>query len=253
MSASPLRPSPRFAHRHEDGAELSLLWWRAPSPLRAASSSLVGGGLGPIGWYLNAQVHADYARTDPEAHLAALAQRCGLRGAGVGMLTAVDVTTVEQAEEDGVHVLATVGLGWPTWAAAIDGQATVGVPALDGGGPPPPGTINLFVLVPAVLADAALVNLVATATEAKVQALQEAQVQGTGTASDAVCVAGLHPPFDGPGGWAPADHTERFGGPRSHWGARVARAVHGAVRRGAAADWERAVAGGWPRPPRQSG
>ncbi|MGD9752915.1 MAG: adenosylcobinamide amidohydrolase [Acidimicrobiia bacterium] len=231
-----------FARRLEDGASLSMLWWRAPEPLRAVSTALVGGGIGTIGWYLNAQVHADYARTDPDDHLAALARGCGLTGPGVGMLTAVDVTTVERAEEDGVHVLATVGLGWPTWAAAADGQATVGVP--------PPGTINLFVAVPAPLGDAALVNLVATATEAKVQALQEADVQGTGTASDAVCVACPAPT----GGSADhADHTGRFGGPRSHWGARVARAVHRAVSRGAAADWDRAVAGGWPRPPRQHG
>ncbi|MEZ5237113.1 MAG: adenosylcobinamide amidohydrolase [Acidimicrobiales bacterium] len=172
------------------------------------STALVGGGIGTIGWYLNAEWRADYARTDPDDYLAALARGCGLTGPGVGMLTAVDVTTVERAEEDGVHVLATVGLGWPTWAAAADGQATVGVP--------PPGTINLFVVVPAPLGDAALVNLVATATEAKVQALREADVQGTGTASDAVCVACPAPTGGSADHADHADRTGRFGGPRSH-------------------------------------
>ncbi len=80
------------------------------------------------------------------------------------------------------------------------------------------GTINLVVLLPERLSDAALVNAVATATEAKSQALFEAGVAGTGTATDAVCIAC---PDEGP--------PHAFGGPRSVWGARLARAVHGAV------------------------
>ncbi|MCW2900719.1 MAG: hypothetical protein JWO67_2984, partial [Streptosporangiaceae bacterium] len=44
----------------------------------------------------------------------------------------------------------------------------------------------------------------------------------SGTASDAVCVAAR---AEGP--------EEPFGGPRSRWGARIARAVHAAVRHGA--------------------
>ena len=71
--------------------------------------------------------------------------------------------------------------------------------------------------VPAPLADAALVNAVVTATEAKAQALLEAGVPGTGTASDAIVVC------------CPPGGTEAYGGPRSAWGARLARAVHGAV------------------------
>jgi adenosylcobinamide amidohydrolase len=101
-----------------------------------------------------------------------------------------------------------VGLGHPTWAAAPDAQGPVSLV----------GTINLVVLLPERLSDAALVNAVATATEAKSQALFEAGVAGTGTATDAVCIAC---PDDG------APHA--FGGPRSVWGARLARAVHGAV------------------------
>jgi adenosylcobinamide hydrolase len=44
-------------------------------------------------------------------------------------------------------------------------------------------------------------------------------VQGTGTASDAVTV--LCPP--------PADPVQPFGGPRSEYGARLARATHAAI------------------------
>ena len=79
-----------------------------------------------------------------------------------------------------------------------------------------------MVCVPVPLADAALVNAVLTATEAKVQAVLEAGFPGTGTATDAVCIAA---PDGTPG--------EDFAGPRSAWGARIARAVHAAVRAGA--------------------
>ncbi len=197
--------------RSERGVELPVLSWRPPSPVRVASTSVVGGGIGPRSWFLNASVPAGYAADDPESDLRALAASAGLDGDGVGMLTAKDVRDVVVEEDDGVQVAATVGLGWPTWAAAPPGADVTAV-----------GTVNLLVVVPAALGDAALVNAVATATEAKVQALLDAGVDGTGTASDAVCVAAAG---DGP--------AEPYGGPRSRWGAPLARAVHRAVLRGA--------------------
>jgi adenosylcobinamide hydrolase len=83
------------------------------------------------------------------------------------------------------------------------------------------GTINIVVAVPVRLSQAALVNAVATATEAKVQALYETGVRATGTASDAIVV---HCPTDGTG--------ETYAGPRSVFGARIARAVRTAVLAG---------------------
>jgi len=181
--------------------------------VRVASTSVVGGGIGERAWFLNASVPVGYAADDPAGELRALAASVGLVGEGVGMLTAKDVRAAVVEEDGGVEVVATVGLGWPTWAAAPpDAAARVaGV-----------GTVNVLVMVPAALGDAALVNAVATTTEAKVQALLEAGVPGTGTASDAVCVAAT--------GAGPA---EAYGGPRSRWGAPLARAVHRAVLRGA--------------------
>ena len=79
-------------------------------------------------------------------------------------------------------------------------------------------TINAVVWVPERLSDAALVNAVATATEAKSQALWDKGLDATGTATDAVCIVC---PDEG------TMHT--FGGPRSVWGARIARALHAAV------------------------
>jgi adenosylcobinamide amidohydrolase len=97
----------------------------------------------------------------------------------------------------------------PTWAAAPEGAWSRWAP----------GTINLVCWLPVPLSDAALVNAIATATEAKAQALYETGVPGTGTASDAVAVCCL------PGS------SEPYAGPRSTWGARLARAVHAAVKR----------------------
>ena len=199
--------------RHHGGADLPALAWRPPAPVRVAATSVLGGGIGERAWFLNATVPADYPAADPEGDLRELAAAMGLAGDGVGMLTAKDVRAAVRVDEGGVRVLATVGLGWPTWAAAPDG---------DDGRAQAAGTVNVLVVVPAALGDAALVNAVATATEAKVQALLEAGVDGTGTASDAVCVAAAS---EGP--------VEPYGGPRSRWGAPLARAVHRAVLRGA--------------------
>jgi adenosylcobinamide amidohydrolase len=198
-------------HEASDADVDGVLVWQFAEPLLSIASAPVGGGIGRRSWVLNAQVGEQYARTDLDAHLATVARSLGCGGAGVGFLTAADVSGWSAGTDGGVRVYATVGLRVPTWAAA--GDEPVAQPVV--------GTINLVVWVPSRLDDAALVNAVATVTEAKVQALVDASVPGTGTASDAVCVLC---PADGP--------TERFAGPRSAVGAPIARAVHQAVADG---------------------
>lgn len=205
--------APARTSRIEDGGDLPLLFWRFAAPARVISSGPLGGGIGDRWWIINATVSRAYARMDPDRHLAELADGVGLRGPGAGLLTAVDVDAATSATDGGGDVVATVGLGHPTWAAAPDGDLRHGV-----------GTINIVAWVPVALTDAALVNAAITITEAKVQALWEYGVQATGTASDAVVVAC---PATGP--------AEHFGGPRSAWGARLARATHAAVLAGTAA------------------
>lgn len=198
--------------RREAGRDLPVLVWRLPAPMRVIASAPHGGGLGVRRWIVNAQVPAAYARRDPERHLAALAVSLGLPGRGVGMLTAADVRGYETTLDHGVEVVATVGLGQPILAAAPD----------DGRPMPLVGTVNVVAVVPELLSDAALVNAVGTATEAKTQALLDLGLRATGTATDAVCILC---PVDG--------RASSFGGPRSTWGARLARAVHQAVLVGA--------------------
>ncbi len=189
-----------------------VLVWDWDAPVRAIASSVLGGGIGPRSWVCNAEVTLDYDHDDPSAHVAAIARELGLaEGLGVGLLTAAKVRDVASCDDGGVTCDATVGVSVPTWAAAHDTAVAATWR---------PGTVNLVCHVPAPLSDAALANAVITATEAKTQAFLEMGLPGTGTASDAVVVC------------CPPGGDERYGGPRSEWGARLARAVHVAVRTG---------------------
>jgi adenosylcobinamide amidohydrolase len=129
------------------------------------------------------------------------------------MLTAARVRNYQRSSDHDVDVEATVGLSHPTWAASDESFE----PATTA-----PGTINIVAFIPVHLEDGALLNAVTTATEAKSQALWDAKLLSTGTPSDAVSILCLE-----------EGAPERFGGPRSAWGARLARAVHRAVLAGA--------------------
>lgn len=239
--------------RTEDGKRLAAVVWRPGAGYRMISSGVTGGGIGEREWVLNAQVPAGYGRMDPARHVAEMAAAFGLTGPGTGMLTAARVTDVVEGEDGGVRAAATVGLRVPTWAAAPGGRPDRELAPATGFGTKP-GTINIVVALPVPLSDAAFVNAVITATEAKTQAILEAGFEGTGTATDAICVAApvassaeVMPPSAAssgvmsPSAVAPADvlspsavmSEESFAGPRSPWGARIARAVHMAVHAGA--------------------
>lgn len=211
-------PTPTLTHRHEGGLDVPLLVWRFGRPLLAISSGPLGGGLGIRHWAINATVPMSYDRNDPDAHLAELARGLGLDGPGIGLLTGVDVADLVTEADSGATIWATVGLDTPIWAA----EADTTMPSAR------VGTVNLVGYVPVELSEAALVNAVATMAEAKAQALWELGIQGTGTTTDASC---LLCPVGGP------DRAQTaYGGPRSLWGARIARAVRQAVQAGAGPD-----------------
>ncbi|MGA5553007.1 adenosylcobinamide amidohydrolase [Streptomyces lavendulocolor] len=199
--------------RTEDGERLGALLWRAGPGWRMISSAVLGGGIGERSWVLNAQVVHGYRRTDPERHLAELAREAGESAPGVGLMTAADVAHHAHAHDAGAEAVVTAAVEVRGWAAS---------PAEGSPLPAPPGTVNIVAALPVALTDAALVNAVGTATEAKVQALLDAGYDCSGTPTDAVCVA-ARVPGDGREAYA-------FAGPRSLWGARLARAVHAAVR-----------------------
>ncbi|MFI9209810.1 adenosylcobinamide amidohydrolase [Streptomyces sp. NPDC053253] len=213
LLASPSLADAALLTHTEQGRSWPVLVW-APGPgVRMVSSAVLGGGIGERAWVLNAQVPPGYDRLDPVAHLRTLASGAGLEGPGVGLMTAASVESRRYAADDGAEAVVTAGIGVRGWAA---------VPGAGGVAAPRPGTINIIVSLPVPLTDAALVNAVATATEAKVQALVELGADASGTPTDAVCVAAPSAP-------STASPAEPFAGPRSLWGARLARAVHRAT------------------------
>lgn len=205
--------------------------WSLPAGTLALSSAAVGGGPSRPRWVLNTGVARDYRRTDLAAHVDELAHQVGLGGDGIGLFTAAKVDRMRRAWCQGVVVEVTAGLSKPTWAADPGGGWNVieGSPADDPASqdrsglvapeaPPRPGTINIVAQLPVALEPGAAVNAVITATEAKTQALLEAGIPGTGTASDAVVIL-----------WPERGPACSFAGPRSPWGARLALATREAV------------------------
>lgn len=192
------------------GAASAALWKSFTAPRSACSSAIVGGGMLDVDWVVNATVATNYFHSDPVAHAHSIAAELGLAGTGACLLTAVDVEiNARYAAEDGASVMATAGISSRCWAAAP--------PSVEA---PHSGTINIVVEVPAPMSPAALVNLVMTATEAKAQYFAEAGHQATGTPTDAIVVLC-------PRGAVTVDG--QYGGPRSRWGAVVARAVLAAL------------------------
>jgi adenosylcobinamide hydrolase len=216
-----------------NGSVGPVLVWRFLQPLRSISSAIVGGGIGIGNWVLNMTVDPLYSRVDPATHIAEVADALGLEGDGVGLLTAVNVGMHTDNAVEGAMVISTVGVRRPVWAFDAGEALPVSYSesaAVNRSPEPKPGTINLVCFVGQRLSDAALVNAVATVTEAKTQALYARGIPGTGTASDAVCVL------------CPNGGSEDvFGGPRSYWGARLAAASYAAVVDGI--DRQRAVDG----------
>jgi iron complex transport system ATP-binding protein len=170
---------------------------------------------------VNLHVPKGFQCAESEGHLADFARRRALPLPFVGLLTgaATDRAEVVAEQRDGLSaaVVVTVGLSNRS-AAGRSAQAMWR-----------PSTINTIVVVDAEPEDAALVNLVITATEAKALALAEAGIAtheggvATGTSSDAVVVAAT--------GRGPRC---RFGGPVSDLGWLVARAVKSALDAGVA-------------------
>ena len=194
---------------------------RAERELRAVSSAIVGGGLVQTRAIVNLHVSKGFQCADSEKDLADFARRRSVPSPFVGLLTGAATEKAEQALErrDGLTAWAVVTVGLSNRSAAGRSAQAMWRPS----------TINTIVVVDAEPEDAALVNLVITATEAKALALAEAGISAreggvaTGTSSDAVVVAAT--------GRGPRC---RFGGPVSDLGWLVARAVKSALDAGVA-------------------
>jgi adenosylcobinamide amidohydrolase len=168
-------------------------------PFRALSSAVLNGGYCNASDFLNVQVarHSPDLTEDPAVTLQNLSRQLHCMHTTVGMMTAASLDSLRVAcgDIDGekLAVLVTTGLenarcaGDPAEHRALD---TV---------PPERGTINLAIITSAQVADAALVEMVAIATEAKVSVLHQLGIKSpvsgqlaTGTGTDAIAVFSGH-------------------------------------------------------------
>ncbi len=179
---------------------------RSEEILTTLSSSFFGGGFRRVRHILNANVAKDYCSDNPSADLRAIAARCGVNDAFVGLLTAVPLrkarTVSSEAEGVRVGVVTTAGVGNATSAGVSQPYTSKA------------GTINIIVLLDARLTRSAMLNAMITVTEAKSAVLNEMDIRtpegvlATGTSTDTVTFAmtGLGPvqPYAGPAtvvGW----------------------------------------------------
>lgn len=162
----------------------------SPRRLKVLSSAVLGGERRRAKFIFNHTVEKNYRSDNPAEDLARLAKKMNLGKDVLGLMTAVDVrrTVMSSGTRQGLAVaaLCTAGVGNPCSAGSL-AAANESVAA--------PGTINIVVLIDGNLTEAAMVNAVITATEAKTMALFQAGIRlpdgavATGTTTDAIVIA----------------------------------------------------------------
>jgi adenosylcobinamide hydrolase len=185
--------------------------------LSVLSTSFFGAGFLRVNHILNAYVSRDYDSDDPAGDLHNIAIQNDVPEPFVGLLTAVPLRKARMAvaEEDGLRVaaVATAGVGNATNAGVTQPWRAY-----------KPGTINLILLLDAQLSQAAMLNAIITATEAKCAVLRAMDIRtadgepATGTSTDTVTIA------------CTGQGTEQaYAGPATVLGWLIAKAVRQAV------------------------
>ena len=163
----------------------------APQPLKTLSSAVIGPGLGWHRHFVNRHVPMDYQCDDSYQDMCNYVGEWGWNPSDtVGMMTAVmveDVVIKEfKTQELSIVIAVTAGVG-----NAVDVSL-----AHEREHPSSIGTINIWLFVNGKLSDEAFIQAMMTATEAKVKALQHADVKdpltntlATGTSTDSLMVA----------------------------------------------------------------
>jgi adenosylcobinamide hydrolase len=193
--------------------EAAYLRFHSDQSLRTLNSSPWGGGFGFHHDLVNRQVDKSYNAADPILEMNAFLEQEGLEPAlTAGMLTAAQVRHVgfhtlqwgDYTPQNGSDGPKGLGGTEPTNLLKVSAWVTVGLSNKARAGlelPATalyPGTINSIILIDGKLTDAAMVNAVITATEAKAAALQELDIRmgeqagnkfATGTTTDAVLLA----------------------------------------------------------------
>ncbi|ULL14697.1 hypothetical protein DVH26_09675 [Paenibacillus sp. H1-7] len=189
--------------------------------LKTLNSSMWGEGFGRHYRLMNRQVDRSYSCDDPMAEMNDFMRLKGLKAEG----TAALLTAARVKDRGYTELSLHTGLKVCTWATAgLSNRARAGQEQR----PEElfPGTINIITVIDGQLTDAAMVNAVITATEAKTAALQDAGIRmedidkhATGTTTDAVIIASTQegPPF-------------RYAGTATQLGYFVGRTVYESVK-----------------------
>ena len=187
--------------------------------LKTLSSAVLNGGLCQAKTIINHQVPKSYRHSRPEEYLKQVVKKLKLPTPVVGLMTAANVANFslqvsKYAEKQYVCAITTAGL---SNAAAAGELVRVNSKF---------STINTIILIDGNLTDACMVDLVKTATEAKVIALREFDVrsqisgkQATGTTTDAIVIA-----CTGRG------KLLRYGGTATHLGEAVDLTVYRSIK-----------------------
>ncbi|WP_409345822.1 adenosylcobinamide amidohydrolase [Paenibacillus sp. MBLB4367] len=187
-------PEQMFWGIEEKGSE-RWLTVGADFPMYTLNSSIWGGGYGYRTRIMNRQVPKSYRADDPAAEMAEFLQ--GIQadpGLTAGMLTSANISDLGCAtmQMPGKNESPLQVTAWVTAGLSNKARAGLELPeeALY------PGTINMIIVVDAVLSEAAMVNAVITATEAKAAVLQDMDIRlresglnATGTSTDAIVIA----------------------------------------------------------------
>lgn len=203
-----------------------LVHVRFSQPYRALSCAVLNGGLCYTSDFLNLRVpsHNPDVTEDPAVSLQRLSEQLQCQGQAVGMMTAASLASLRITSEyiagEMLAVLVTTGL--ENARSAGDRAEHRSLDDV----PDERGTINLAIVTTAQVADAALVEMVAIATEAKTAVLHELGITSpisgrlaTGTGTDAIAV------FSGHG-----TGRARFAGKHTLLGERLAVLVMQAIR-----------------------
>ncbi|GLI07919.1 hypothetical protein YDYSG_39490 [Paenibacillus tyrfis] len=194
-------------------------------PLRTLNSSMWGEGFGEYRRLMNRQVPKQYASDDPLAEMNAFMKEKELDPQN----TAALLTAASLADFGNEHLRLPGGTDVCVWVTAgLSNKARAGqacdVSSLF------PGTINTVVVIEGRLTDAAFVNAVITATEAKTAALQDLNIvleeggqTATGTTTDAILIAATQ-----------QGEAYRYAGTATRLGYAVGRTVYEATKRSAA-------------------
>ncbi len=185
-------------------------------PVKAISSTIVGGGLGELTHVVFHRVDRDFNEPSPKAYARSLVLGLGLPvDTSAVFLTAVDVVRehveLSLGNED-AWIIATIGL---SPLACIGGSRAIGYEA---------STINVLLATSRVLSNNALVDLVSLIASTKTLALVDLGLSCSSggrvfsTITDAVIVASKKEDEQGP--------VEIYGGPATRLGALVAEKLY---------------------------